>query len=448
MWKMRILAVLLVQMISGFSGFAEAGSSKGAFRSAFDDITSDAKYIHGSLMDYESVLSLNGMMPLQLPGMYFEDPIGEVRSGNASPSLMTGISPKMSFRVVQTFDPVYLCENKSGNTDQKCSEVDAKEIAARIRNAYLRVRPLTVQLVALRIKHALAESLRMHPENKKAAKIVADALDLKITDGKVAPDDLDQKIRKLDGYIKTAKGKLDAANETLNTLSGASNVIVTRWTKGKKSGGSLGIGSFAGAGGSSQATESGILILAGIRTISLHAGEDFVDMLKDSDDSNGLLKKDYFSKIGIVTYVLQAKALCSISEFDAERALQIHLNLSRKTFKDALAIAKISVDIDAYIASATNLFSSSSVSSPKTVFQPYCFTPEAHRKMITGLPKALGDSQAECSMDDKDDNKNKTKTLIEKPKENEFASHFITVFSVKANLKQRIVDALARKGGR
>jgi len=433
MWKMRILVVLLVQMISGFSGFAEAGSGKGAFRSAFDDITSDAKYIHGSLMDYESVLSLNGMMPLQLPGMYFEDPIGEVRSGNASPSLMTGISPKMSFRVVQTFDPVYLCENKSGNTDQKCSEVDAKEIAARIRNAYLRVRPLTVQLVALRIKRALAESLRMHPENKNATKIAAEVLDLKITDGKVAPDDLDQRIEELDGYIKTAKEKLDAANETLNTLSGASNVIVTRWTKEKKSGDSLDIGSFAGAGGSSKATESGILILAGIRTISLHAGEDFVDMLKNP---KGLVTKDYFSKIGTVTYALQAKALCSISEFDAERALQIHLNLSRETFKDALAIARISVDIDAYIASATNLFSSSSVSNPTTEFQPYCFTPEAHRMMITGL--SLGGSPPKCK------GKDKKETPIEPPKENEFASHFITVFSVKANLKQRIVNALTR----
>src|SRR5262245_27913389 len=89
------------------AAFALAGcSSTKVFHSAFDDITHDTRATVGDFSTYRQLITLNGLMPMHVPGMLFYEPSAGILPGwlqKESPGLLVGISPKRSMVVEATY---------------------------------------------------------------------------------------------------------------------------------------------------------------------------------------------------------------------------------------------------------------------------------------------------------------------------------------------------------
>ena len=277
------------------AAFALAGcSSTKVFHSAFEDITQETRATVGDFSTYRQLITLNGLMPMHVPGMLFYEPAaGWFR--NDSTGLLVGISPKRSMVVEARYDAT-----------------DPETAVAEAQQSYQSLRSKAVSAVAARLRVAM--------------------LDLNLSKNPPDADDIARKREEAIVESDRLRKELEAEQAAFSRLG--HNIMVARWTKKEEFKGVAKLADLVGMGSGRQFEESGVLILAGIRVLNAYFGEDLFCMARHARGSAA--QWDHMKRISIAVNMIQARAVGYVSDLDVGHTLALSLDVSKEQLDQLL----------------------------------------------------------------------------------------------------------------
>lgn len=354
-------------------------SSTKVFHSAFDDITQDTRSTIGDFSTYRQLITLNGLMPMHVPGMLFYEPTSAVPSWAPrflqaeSPALLVGISPKRSMVVEARYDAT-----------------DPEQAVAAAQKAYQGVRGMAVNAVAARLRQAMLDALSQAKDEEQARAL---ARHLNFKGDKPTPAEIASHRQLAFGEAEAARKRLLEAQEQFSSSLGH-NIMVARWTKKEEFQGVAKVFDLVGLGTGRQFEESGVLILAGIRVVSTFFGEDFACMARHASQNPG--QWDQIKRAGVTVNMIQARAVGYVSDLDVANTLALSLDVSKEQLsqliKDGLlesAGLGSKVRAEALVASAMGVSNFGRMVKPvigqrKTRFYPAVRQDEELEEELTG----------------------------------------------------------------
>lgn len=130
-----------------------------------------------------------------------------------------------------------------------------------------------------------------------------------------------------------AMQKVTTLRRDLRGLLGKKNIIVSRWSGDNSDSGGLSVGSIVSVDGKGSSAESGFVVMAGIRDVSLQLGRDFITRLKveGKQFKSGRYGDDVETIFGdpyVVTFSRSAQYVKYSRQLDAAAALALKLQLS------------------------------------------------------------------------------------------------------------------------
>lgn len=286
----------------------------------FDSLTNETSLRASDDFDYSSFVSISGLVPQHGAQMIFHQPFFYDFSPN-SPNYSVGLAPTRTFISERKF-PM-----------QGSAEQNAKTVSD-IRDGLDSVRLLSANLATLLVKKEVAETLSSAVTKNQNGK--PDEGQTAVLKSLLGSD-----VVKDDGALDTAKVKsalaLIAADTDkvksdittkllqLKEVAAAKNVVVTRWSRERRNAVSATLSEWFDLAGQGHEAKSGILVFGDIRTVTLHSGDDFVDMLRGMDKTY----REFLKDAGITTFTIQAKHNAYSADLDMEKAVSMQLNLTK-----------------------------------------------------------------------------------------------------------------------
>ena len=391
----RELLAAVVTTLALLSGCAGTPTIHGAF----EGIANETQNSDTSLIKFHNLITLNGLMPLHVPGMLFLEPGASTASSAASPpSLLIGISPKRSVIV-----------------DARYPEPTARDDVKSVQDAYLAVRAAAIAQVAQNLKVELIKQLQDQQLNSENRDLIVKALNLNNAadaKGDVAATELKTAQQELASDNKSLAEKLETFAESVKD-----NMVVLNWTKDNEYKGLLSHLSFLQANGGGATEQRGVLILAGLRVVNTLFGEDLYCMAANAGSNGGQAEK--LKMMSITTNLIQAQAVGYVSDLTASETLSASLGISEQTLQDLVNSGAIPKDAQkkfsasALIASAMEVSNFGRMSDPEITARPYRFFPA--RRESEDLVREINE-----------------------------ASHYITVSVTRAQLTDGVIAALEK----
>ncbi|MBK7900722.1 MAG: hypothetical protein KA603_01135 [Azonexus sp.] len=334
---------------------------------ALDDLSNEVRSSASDpLFSFSTYVSIAGVTPANAVQMLSYQPEG------TSPSHSIFLSPKFSFSVIRDFE----VKNIGNSNDDPASHV--AKLLEGVQSQALTVSKFDLQAAAL--SHLLENNLFADPQRN--AGTLAQIKRMFAGEELNSVDQGKALLAKVTGDLAKVRGELDKAREKYDSAVGSGNILVTRWEVSGATGGGATVGPIVSAGGSGSNTRTGFLVLAGMRSVSLHVGEDFFDMVRELDKD--LI--DFLARVGVTTYTLQARHTAHAQELDAVQELSLRLNLTpdqlrklSQAFKDA------AFSLDYYRRFSRSLGNRGVLSAPRETIRSSCFfPPRAHFESIVG----------------------------------------------------------------
>ncbi|HJT60491.1 MAG TPA: hypothetical protein VJ797_02340 [Burkholderiales bacterium] len=293
-------------------------SSTKVFHSAFEDITQETRSTVGDFSTYRQLITLNGLMPMHVPGMLFYEPTASWVPNwfpswlqpRESPGLLVGISPKRSMVV----EARYVAK-------------EPDEAVAKAQDAYQTLRNKAVLAVAARLKVALLETLSQAMDEKDEERIRALTRQLNFTQDKPSAQDIATMKKTATEEAERLRGELYAAQAAFSSKLGP-NIMVARWTKKEGFQGVAKIFDLIGLGAGREYEESGVVILAGIKVLNTFLGEDLFCMVRNARHNPA--QWEHMKRVSITVNMIQAQAVGYVSDVDVASTLALSLDISKE----------------------------------------------------------------------------------------------------------------------
>ena len=284
--KRMILNIILI-----FSIFLSATgcATKGGLITSLEDLATESSKEGFSKVPQYRVISVPGLLPFAEPGsLQFYKP-------QRKPSSAIGLSNGNSY-VMQTV------------IDSKCDE----KCLSSIRNNLISLRSSAEALVEDRIN--LTRIIAAAPPNGSDSSTISTFTK--------SVDDAQKKYSK-------AREDFDTNHQKVLNAINSTGILIYRWNSNSKRSGALGLGEIFGTSGSNNETYSGFALVSGLRTATLYLGRDLVDSWKNLDT-----KSNYSNRFELTTYVMQAKHIIYITEYDLQSMLNAKLKASYAQMKN------------------------------------------------------------------------------------------------------------------
>lgn len=386
-----------LQLVLAGTAFVLAGcAGRPVMHSAFDDITSEPQVTKTPLVTYRNVISLNGLMPLHVPGMLFLEPqdAGSAGSGDKSPSLLLAVSPKRSMVVQATY-----------------AESDAASKVKTLQTAYLTLRGAAIAEVAARIHYGLLEALKQTPGDDTIRQALGFSAE------SATPVNVSAQVAKAGADLAVAQKTLaDARNALFSGLD--DNMVIANWTRKDQFQGLASVLPFLQANASRDSTASGVLILGGVRVVNVMFGEDLYCMAQNAQSNPAQWAQ--LRNVSVTTNLVQAQAVAYVSDLDVTNSLAASLKLTQQQLQALLKSGKAGLGNSAESLSASALVASAmSVSNVGRLVNP---TIQSWSFRFFPPRTQVADLKAEF----------------------EDANHYITVDVTRAQFTNRLLGVLAK----
>lgn len=263
-WLLHALITLSLALI--FVGC----SSTGGLITSFEDLTTETKKEGAFKLPQYRVISVPGILPFADVGsLQFYMP-------GRKPSTSIGLSADSSSYVLQSV------------VNDSC---DLQEFIG-IRNNLMLLREKAESYVENKINHTKLKSLllsdKIDPADKGNHKVLATNAASK---------------------IDTVKSELDSLyKEVVNSID-KTGIIVYRWSYNSSMEGSFSLGNMLGR---KNEKYNGFALLSGLRIATLIVGKDLVDKWKPHLN----IKSKYANRFELTTFVMQAKYISYVTEYD------------------------------------------------------------------------------------------------------------------------------------
>jgi hypothetical protein len=356
----KIAASCLLALVSvGLTGCAQQPIS-----AAFDDLTSETSSRSSDFFLFKTFTSISGLVPQHSAQMLFHQPqFHDFRPDTPTHSI--GISPKWSF-VVERKYPM------SGSTDET-----NRDAVLEIRDGFEKLRLQSAELVSLTAIVA-GSSRILEPTGSQGSQVLGaddQAMLGKLLGMEIGKDDSTQAKKVLEekrAQITRLSGEIAKTLQGMQTKTKQHNVIITRWSRSKNTLFGFELAPILSAKTAANEVKSGVLILGDIRAVSLHAGEDFFDMVRELNPRI----RSLFADVNITTFAVQAKHIAYVADLDVEKSLSSQLKLTKAQLAK-LGDALKDTDVNASLATALSMDigNSAALSSPNLRILPRCFFP-------------------------------------------------------------------------
>ncbi len=331
---------------------------------SFDTLTNETSKRSSEYLTYSTFVSLSGIVPQHGTQLLFHQPDFTDSKPN-SPSMAVGISPTRSFVSERKFE-------MSGNAAN-----DAKAVRD-IREGLEQARLLSVGLAASRTRLNAAQTLTVTIGTNKATDDQATQIKALLgdavvgQDGKLVDAEVKKAIKAIQDEAKSLEAEVSKALADAKGKAAQNNVVITRWAQEKRT--KLGaffseVFAFSGQG---HEVKSGTLVFGDLRVVSLHVGDDLLDMLRSSPQS----VKELIDNVGITTFSVKARHMAYIADMDIEKAVSLRLNLTKDQLADLSATFRsLNADISASYGVTTDVTNSANISDSKVTISTRCFFP-------------------------------------------------------------------------
>ena len=358
LWRILILSFA----VAGTAGCASPRSLVDSFEVLTNETQRD-----GFLKVPQSLIaSINGMLPHADTGLSF------YRKHSRTAATAIGISADQSFRVVSVVPGT--------------ESTDPTAAVQAVRKSILETRTAAIQAIAAR---------------------------LKILEAKARNQTADQ----ISALSDAAQEKEEAFTESLNAAVEAvkdSGVIVARWDSTQQASASASADSLLSLGISKGQKLSGFVILDGLRHSTLFVGPDIwrYDPPVNEDWQLFELRFPYFfslwrtpfigryvkKDVGLVTHIVQTKALAYLQDANLEQSLQANLDVSPKDLKDlsAAVLAAEKVKVAALLQRVESLSNIGLVQGIERSVEPIFWDDRWSREPSENL--AIGDGPEHASI--------------------------------------------------
>lgn len=339
---------------------------------SFDTLTNETSKRSSEYLTYSTFVSLSGIVPQHGTQLLFHQPDLTDNQPN-SPSFAVGISPTRSFVTERKFEMTAT----NAKTPTEAAAENAKAVRD-IREGLEQARLLSVGLAAARTRLNAAQTLVAAIGANKASDDQAKEIKTLLGDSVVGTDG-----KLVDAEVKKAIAGAQAEEKSLDTAvkkaladakakAAQSNVVITRWAQEKRT--KLGaffseVFAFSGQG---HEVKSGTLVFGDFRVVSLHAGDDILDMLRSSPQE----VKALIDNVGISTFSVKARHMAYIADMDIEKAVALRLNLTKEQLADLSATFKsLNADVSASYGVTTDVSNSANISNSTVTTHTRCFFP-------------------------------------------------------------------------
>jgi hypothetical protein len=331
---------------------------------SFDTLTNETSKRSSEYLTYSTFISISGIVPQHGTQLLFHQPDFADSKPN-SPSLAVGISPTRSFVSERKFE-------MSSNAAN-----DAKAVRD-IREGLEQARLLSVGLAASRTRLNAAQTLTTAIGTNKATDDQATQVKTLLgdavigQDGKLVDAEVKKAIKAIQAEGKSLEAEVNKALADAKSKAAQNNVVITRWAQDKRT--KLGaffseVFAFSGQG---HEVKSGTLVFGDLRVVSLHVGDDLLDMLRSSPQT----VKELIDNVGITTFSVKAKHMAYIADMDVEKAVSLRLNLTKDQLADLSATFRsLNADISASYGVTTDVANSANISNSTVKTHTRCFFP-------------------------------------------------------------------------
>jgi hypothetical protein len=348
-------------------------------RATFDSLTNETSSRASDLFDYNTFISLSGLVPQNGAQLIYHQPHFYDFQGN-SPTYAVGISPTRSF----------ISEHKFAMRGQ--DQAQNADTVRGIRDNLDSARLKSIQLTAARTRYEAAKTLIAAigagtPDATQTDMLKTLLGDAVVgDDGKVVAAKLNDALKRIDTEQQILTQEIPQLLIAAKDKAAGGNVVITRWARDsqKSLGGTLSE-VFAFSHQSHEA-KSGVLVFGDLRVVTLHSGEDLVDLLRSAPKR--LLA--FVGNAGITTFSIQAKHMAYSADLDMQRAIAQQLHLTHEqlarlsdTFKnlDLNYTAGFGVSMD--VSNAALLTGSTVRTEFRCFFPPEVFTDSIQREIAS-----------------------------------------------------------------
>jgi hypothetical protein len=353
--------------LAALAALALGGCSPLPIHTTFDTLTNETSKRASDLFTYSTFVSLSGLVPQNGAQLIFHQPDFYDFQGN-SPSYAIGISPTRSF----------ITERKFAMTG---TNLQANANAVRtIRDGLESARLLSVQLAAANTSIEAAQTLLKTVGAAAPDASQADTLktllgsDVIGADGKVAADQAQAAIDDLTKRRDGLKTQIASALKAAKDQAARSNVVVTRWARERRSALGAYLSEAFAFSGQGHEAKSGVLVFGDLRVVTLHSGEDLVDMLRSAP--RRFLA--FATNAGIATFGIQARHMAYSADLDMQQAVAAQLRLSKEQLADlSKAFADLDQNYSASFGVAMDVSNSAFVTNSHVLTETRCFFPPA-----------------------------------------------------------------------
>jgi hypothetical protein len=352
-------------LLGALAALALSGCSPLPIHATFDTLTNETSKRASELFTYSTFVSLSGLVPQQGAQLIFHQPDFYDFQGN-SPSYAIGISPTRSF----------ITERKFAMTGANLQ--DNANAVRDIRDGLEAARLLSVQLAAANTRGEAAQTLLAAvgagtPDASQADTLKALLGDDAIgADGKIATDKAGAALKALNDEKTGLQAKIAAALAAVKSQAANANVVVTRWARERRTALGAYLSEVFAFSGQGHEARSGLLVFGDLRVVTLHSGEDLVDMLRSAPKRF----LAFASNAGITTFAIQARHMAYSADLDMQQAVAAQLRLSKEQLADLSATFKnIEPKFSASFGVALDVSNAALVSNSTVRTEGRCFFP-------------------------------------------------------------------------
>jgi hypothetical protein len=282
------------------------------------------------LFEQHEAFSVNGLLHMPEVGQEFHFP------GRGDPTSAIGIAVAQSYKLIGE------------------SEVPSSNDVLAVRTNLDEVQFLTLRLVAQNadINRLRVELRALSTNGQESAS--ATSLATNIT----------MELTTLVNDQTATRSNLFQAQARLRQAASTPGIIVARWQATNTVSASAGVGSIGNASIGAGKTETGFVVLGGVRFVSIVYGEDFWWLL------NNLRRheQDYVREFGVTTYLIQARLVAYTSQLDLSRLFAATAKASHTDFTVPTSVeAKVALEQLAQFGNSGNL---GHIAWKR---EPYCF---------------------------------------------------------------------------
>ena len=306
--KLRILGAVLTCSIFLLSGCC----STGGLITSLEDLTTESSKEGRIKVPQYRVISVPGILPFADAGsLQFYKP-------KRKPSTAIGLSHGNSY-IMQS-----VIENEC---NEKC--------LSTVRDNLLLLRSVAESLIEHRID--LTRMLATAPTDGSDTDTI---------------DTYNQAVTKARSEYAALRRDFDSKHHEVVKSINDNGILIYRWNSNSKGKGSLGLGNILNVSGAKDETYSGFALVSGLRTATLYVGRDLIENWRMLD-----IESDYSNRFELTTYVMQAKYIIYITEYDLQSMVNAKLKASYSQLANLPETIKDldKIEINAALSKVANL---------------------------------------------------------------------------------------------